>query len=139
MKLKLTCKNLKELPNNFPSNLQELYCSGNEISSLDNVKFPRNLQILDCRSNQIKRIENLPLGLIYFDYNGNPIEFVDDIEYTKIKFTLKGYQAIKIIQKRMKRRYQIKNEASKKIGRQVLHWLHSAPNGILFLKNFYKI
>ena len=46
----------------------------------------------------------------------------------KIKFTLRGYQAIHRIQLRMKRRYKIKNDASRIIGRQVLYWLDSAHN-----------
>jgi hypothetical protein len=70
----------------------------------------------------------LPLGLTQFYYHGNNIEFVDNVSYSKINFTLAGYQVIRRIQKRMKRRYKIKNEASRIIGRATLHWLWS-PNG----------
>lgn len=37
--------------------------------------------------------------------------------FNRIKFTFIGYQAIKRLQKRMKRRFKIKNDASRIIGR----------------------
>ena len=136
---------------NLPENLQTLYCYHNQIKVIENL--PENLQILDCSYNQIKVIENLPenlkelycynnqitiienlpLGLIDF-YGGDPILYVDNVKYTDINFTLSGYQAIRRIQKRMKRRYKIKNEASRIIGRQVLHWLWSPPKGPMVIR-----
>src|SRR6476620_2809510 len=122
---------------NLPNSLKKLACIFNQITKIENL--PNSLEFFCGNNNQIRVIENLPLGLKYFFYDGNPIEYVDNVKYSDINFTLTGYQAIHRIQKRMKRRYKIKNDASRIIGRQVLHWLHSAPNGILFLKNFYKI
>lgn len=58
----------------------------------------------------------------------NPIEYVDSVKFNDINFTLRGYEAIRRIQKRMKRRFKIKDEASRIIGRATLHWLWS-PNG----------
>ena len=58
-------------------------------------------------------------------YNNNPIKYVDNIPIDSINFTLKGYQAIKRIQKRMKRRYRIKNEAARTIQRYCHNWLWS--------------
>ena len=61
------------------------------------------------------------------------IELEGPLAQTSTK--LKGYQAIKRIQKRMKRRFKIKNDASRIIGRQVLHWLYK-PNGMMFKKDW---
>jgi hypothetical protein len=97
------------------------------------------LKELNCDYNYITKIESLPLGLTYFNVSYNPIEYVDDVKYSDIKFTLRGYQAIRRIQKRMKRRYKIKNRASQLIGRVALNWLHSAPNGPMFKRNWREL
>lgn len=112
----------------FPEYLECFYCCVNEITSLNNVRFSKSLEKLSIVGNKIDKIENLPLGLQQLHYDHWKTKFIDDIEFNRIKFTLGGYQAIRRIQKRMKRRYKMKNEASKLIGRQVLHWLWS-PNG----------
>jgi hypothetical protein len=36
----------------------------------------------------------------------NTIKFIDNVEKERISFTLKGYQSVRRIQKRMKRRYK---------------------------------
>lgn len=112
----------------FPEYLECFYCCLNQITSLNNVRFPKSLEKLSIVGNKIDKIENLPLGLQKLHYDHHKIKFIDDVRFDRIKFTLRGYQAIRRIQKRMKRRYKIKNDASKLIGRQVLHWLWS-PNG----------
>ena len=124
----------------FPENLITFNCGGNQITTLSDVNFPESLQLLDFSRNQITRIENLPLGLVYLTYyGGNPIEYVDDVKYSDIKFRLRGYKAIRIIQKRMKRRYKIKDESSRLIGRYTLHWLHSVPNGPMFKRGWSEL
>ncbi len=72
------------------------------------IDIPKNTMIFDCRNNYITTIENLPDGLIFFDYIGNPIKFVDCVDINRINFSLKGYQAIKRIQKRIKKKLLLK-------------------------------
>lgn len=107
-------------------------CWNNQIKKIENL--PDCLKRFDCENNQIEKIENLPISLIYFHYNGNQIKWVDNVEFNRINFTIKGYQSIRRIQLRMKRRFKIKNNSSRIIGRQALHWLHS-PNGPMMMKN----
>ena len=60
---------------------------------------------MSCSYNNITVIENLPLGLRCFDYIGNIIEKVDNVDIERIRFKLTGYTSIKILQKRYKRRH----------------------------------
>jgi hypothetical protein len=117
---------------NFPQNLKILNCYGNQITSLVGVNFPQNLEELYCSGNQITEITNPPLGLKVLFYDKSKVKYIDDVKMSDIKFSLLGYQAICRIQIRMKRRYKIKNDASRIIGRRALEWLHTAPNGDMF-------
>jgi hypothetical protein len=49
----------------------------------------------------------LPLGLKGFYYSHTLFTLVDDVKYSRIKFTLEGYQSIKRIQKRKRMRMDI--------------------------------
>ncbi|KAJ3375910.1 hypothetical protein HDU92_000653, partial [Lobulomyces angularis] len=75
----------------------------------------------------IKKIENLPLGLSYIDLEGEVlIEFVDDVPYDDIvwsEFSLKGYQAVKRIQKRLSRRRKCKINAVRRIQAGCRNWI----------------
>ena len=62
----------------MPPNLQELCCSDNELSSLDNL--PPNIQILDCQHNQITKLDNLPFNLRQLYCFNNPLTY--DFEHT---------------------------------------------------------
>ena len=53
------------------SNLQELYCSYNKLTSLDNL--PSNLQKLDCESNLLTSLDNLPPNLQKLKCIDNPL------------------------------------------------------------------
>ena len=108
---------------NLPDNLHTFWCSSNSITKIHSL--PDNLKKFECSYNRITKIENLPMGLIELDYYDNPIEYINDIPIESINFTLKGYQAIKRIQKRMKRRYKRKNEAARTIQRYCHNWLWS--------------
>lgn len=77
---------------------------GNSISKLENL--PVNLYTLDCGFNNITKIENLPLVLINLWAIDKPIDYVDDIRITDVAFTLKGYQAIRRLQRRIKIRHK---------------------------------
>jgi Leucine-rich repeat (LRR) protein len=118
---------------NLPESLKVLKCRYNRITKLENL--PNTLQELNCSGNQITKLENLPESLCELDYSKNPIQFVDDVEYNRIEFSLKGYQAIRRIQKRMKRRFKMKNEASRLIGKRVLHLLYKV-DGIMCKKGW---
>ena len=83
-----------------PESLQKFYCGQNQIIKIENL--PKSLQLFDCNYNQITKIENLPASLRYFDY-GNTINWVDNIEYDRIKFTLLWYHGTKRLQKRRRR------------------------------------
>ena len=63
IKLDISGKNLKSLPPELLkfTNLFELDCSNNQITSLDNL--PPNLQRLDCSHNKITSLDNVPPNL----------------------------------------------------------------------------
>jgi len=150
--LNLALKKIKRLEN-LPKCLQKLYCSSNQISRLENLpnrlrilwcdsnqitrleNLPNCLQELDCGNNHITKIENLPISLETLYYDRNPIQFVDNVDINRVNFSLRGYQAIRRIQRRMKRRFKLKNDASRIIGRQALHWLHRV-DGIMVKKGW---
>jgi len=81
------------------------------------------VQILDCRFTQITKLENLPIGLQELHCNRYTILFVDNIPKETINFTLKGYNAIKRIQKRMKWRYKRKRNAARIICNGCHNWV----------------
>jgi Leucine-rich repeat (LRR) protein len=85
---------------NLPASLQVFECSDNQITKIENL--PASLREFWCNYNQITKIENLPASLRYFDY-GNTINWVDNIEYDRIKFTLLWYHGTKRLQKRRRR------------------------------------
>jgi hypothetical protein len=62
----------------------------------------------------------LPLGLQAFYCRWNPITHVDDVKYSRISFTLEGYQAIKRIQRR-KRGYS--NSATEILVESLHNWI----------------
>jgi Leucine-rich repeat (LRR) protein len=68
--LDISCKGIKYLPNltRF-KNLEELYCSYNELISLPTL--PQNLKKLSCSANQITSLPNLPqtLEILYCSDN----------------------------------------------------------------------
>ena len=102
--------------------LQDFYCANNKIIKIHSL--PNSLKHFNCCSNMITKIENLPMSLQRFEYRDNPIKYVDDILFSSINFSLKGYQAIKRIQKRMKRRYK-RNDAARTIQKHCHNWLWS--------------
>ncbi|KAJ3376759.1 hypothetical protein HDU92_009042, partial [Lobulomyces angularis] len=108
---------------NLPSNLIEFGCFDNRITKIENL--PDSLKIFRC-CNQIKKIENLPLGLSYIDIEGVRvlIESVDDVPYDFwSEFSLKGYQAVKRIQKRLSRRHKFKINAVRRIQAGCRNWI----------------
>ena len=57
-KIKWRVGELRDVFDNFP-NLQELYCSNNQLTSSESLSNCSNLQILDCSHNQITSLELL--------------------------------------------------------------------------------
>jgi Leucine-rich repeat (LRR) protein len=47
------------------TNLKELYCGDNKLTSLDNL--PPTLEVLYCSNNKITSLDNLPPPLIELD------------------------------------------------------------------------
>lgn len=85
----------------------------------------------------ITKIENLPDSLTQFYYSNNPIKFVDNVplDWFNGKFTLRWYQTIKKLQRRMKRRYLMRNKSALIIQRGCHDWiwkpiLRDGKNGI---------
>ncbi len=57
----------------LPSTLKELYCSENQITSLDNLSD--NLEILDCSNNQLTSLDNLPSNIKFLDCTYNQLKY----------------------------------------------------------------
>ena len=77
--LDISWKGLKELPHDIDkyTNLKELNCSGNEITSLDNL--PPNLEVLKCSSNKFTSLNNLPPNLEILNCSDNKITSLDNL------------------------------------------------------------
>ncbi len=82
------------------SRVQYLHLEGNCIARIQGL--PDGLKSLYLRGNAFERIENLPLGLTCLVQDS--AKYVDNVNLSSINFTLHGYQAIRRIQKRIKRR-----------------------------------
>jgi Leucine-rich repeat (LRR) protein len=81
--LDISYLDLKELPNNLPNNLTELYCYNNKITKLENL--PDNLTELDCDNNKITKLENLPRYLTYLKCSNNMITKLENLPNNSIK------------------------------------------------------
>jgi Leucine-rich repeat (LRR) protein len=98
--LKISGERLTELPDDIDkyTNLKELDCSNNQITSLNNLPpsleilycnhnqlvelpplvsegKPPNLQMLDCDDNQLTSLPPLPSTLEYLNCDNNPIQY----------------------------------------------------------------
>lgn len=62
-----------------------------------------------CYGTQITKLENLPLGLTELGYDIMMVTSIDNVNSSEISFTLRGYQAIRRIQKKIKRKIKITN------------------------------
>ena len=69
------------------------------------------------------KLENLPLGLEDIHYDSDKVKYIDDVEMSRIVFTLNGYQAIRRLQRRMKVRYRIKNKYAQVIQNGCHNWI----------------
>jgi Leucine-rich repeat (LRR) protein len=54
---------------NLPQNLEILYCTNNQLTSLSNL--PQNLKKLDCTNNKLTSLSNLPQNLEILDCHKN--------------------------------------------------------------------
>ena len=114
---------------NLPEGLLLFMCGVNSISKIENL--PKSLETFFCFSgNKFSKIENLPISLRYFATPMREIDSVDNVSIDDINFTLKGYNAIKRIQLRMKRRYRLKVAAARVIQKGLYNWLWK-PEGIV--------
>jgi len=71
-------RELEWLKPSLPLTLKELWCTENQITSLDNL--PSNLQKLSCSINKLTSLDNLPPTLEILDCINNP--FTYDFEPT---------------------------------------------------------
>ena len=106
---------------NLPEFLDVFNCSLTRVSKIENL--PESLKVFHFCSAKLTKIENLPIGLQQIDYSFNIIKFIDNVENERISFTLKGYQSIRRIQKRIKRRYKTKIKAMIVIQRGCHNWI----------------
>jgi Leucine-rich repeat (LRR) protein len=109
-------------PGCFPDTLEYLDCSNNVLNRIEKGVLPTGLKTLRILNNHgLIRLENIPIGLVELVCNN--IYYVDNLSVHRIKFSLKGYQSIRRIQKRMKRRFKRKLEAVLLIQRKCHNWL----------------
>ena len=81
LNLNLNNHGLQELPKNFPSNLESIYCCQNQITTLSDIHFPENLQKLYCGSNQLTSLNLQRLNALKsLDWTGNIRELRNIIE-----------------------------------------------------------
>ena len=115
------CKKLDELL----KPVQTFNCYVNQITKIENL--PVSLQTFGCWVNQITKIENLPVSLQEFHYvGGNQITHVDNLELYRFnggEFDLKMYNAIKRIQKRIRRRIARRTNAARIIQKGCYNWI----------------
>jgi Leucine-rich repeat (LRR) protein len=92
IKLNLSNKGLTKLPDlSIYPNLQILYCSYNELTSLDNL--PIRLQELYCSSNKLTSLNNLPIGLQKLYCLNNPFNYNFEITLENIrKYNLENHK-----------------------------------------------
>ena len=78
-KLDISSRKLTKLPDNIDeyTNLIELDCCFNEITSLDNL--PPTLRILYCHWNKITSLDNLPTTLKLLYCTNNEITSLDNL------------------------------------------------------------
>lgn len=107
----------------LPKTIEKAFLSGNFLSAIkvpfsckvldiERNKFttipkflPETLTTLKVEGNKIEKIENLPINLTIFTFTKKHVKFIDDVSIEHINFTLKGYNAIKKIQKKIKSKY----------------------------------
>ena len=108
----------------MPAGLQVFCCRDNQITKIENL--PASLQRFYCGGNQITKIENLPASLQQFDCWDNDITHVDDLELHRFnggEFDLKMYNAIKRIQKRIRRRVARRHSSTNVIQKGCYNWI----------------
>ena len=106
---------------NLPFYLDKLYIEYNPVHKIENLPLTLRVLAIDC--TPITKIENIPIGLAKLFYNNKTVTHVDNVKISQINFTLKGYQAIRRLQIRMKVRYKIK--CIIKIQRACHNWVFS--------------
>ena len=72
-------------------NLKQLYCSSNQITSLDNL--PPKLEVLYCFHNKITSLDNLPSKLEVLYCSGNPLKY----DFVPTLKNIRNYNASRIL------------------------------------------
>jgi hypothetical protein len=117
---------LKELPNNLPTELTTLNCSNNLITKLENL--PDNLTYFFCHNNKITKLENLPINLIHLRCNDNKYLHISEINAQKydLEETPNYENYISKIQKLWKKKHILK--ISKILKSQTSHKFFDIPD-----------
>lgn len=129
-----SCNQISKIEN-LPDSLNLFDCSGNQISQIENL--PDSLIVFKCGRNQISKIENLPLGLQEIQFDIENVSYVDNVPIaffadSENRFSLKKYQIIRRLIKRVKRMYKRKKEAVTIIQRGCHNWLWNPGTGISY-------
>lgn len=116
------------LPGALPSGLKYLDYSNNEITEILPWTLPESLIYFSCEGNSITVLQNLPRFLEYIYFDRNPLKFVDNlgIEWWNERrgFNLKVYNTIKLLQRRIRIRVQIRHKKARIIQNGCHNWLY---------------
>lgn len=124
----------------LPSSLEYLGCYDNDLVILP--ELPKNLRFLHAQINNLVSLPELPKSLRNIDITTNPnlvnvnlvplvesfrysstLKSIDGVLLDKINFSLHGYYAIHMLQRRMRRRFSKKTKAAKIIQKHLENWL----------------
>ena len=108
---------------NLPENLEYFSCSFTQVNKIQNL--PSSLLYFNFVDTNISIIENLPLCLQTIHFTKHHIRFIDNIpfEWFDGQFTLKKYNTIKRIQIKIKKRFILKNKATRIIQYACENWI----------------
>lgn len=99
--LVLSYNNFKEIPI-LPRYLQDLDLRYNNITKIE--PLPKTLRSLYINGNNIEKLENLPKSLRALGQNS--AKYIDNVKIDSINFNIIGYQSIKRLQLKLKKRFQ---------------------------------
>lgn len=100
--LVLSYNNFKEIPI-LPRYLQDLDLRYNNLTKIE-PSLPKTLRSLYINGNNIEKLENLPKSLRALGQNS--AKYIDNVRIDSINFNIIGYQSIKRLQLKLKRKFQ---------------------------------
>lgn len=79
--LDLSNLELVTLPKSIPTTVENLFCSDNNLETLNGVQNLHNLKVIDCSSNLLRDLECLPKGVREICCKNNKIDRLNIIPY----------------------------------------------------------